>query len=455
MNAPRPVKIRFFGRTAILQDLVHGVLAPNQPLDYSLVGPKMIGKSRMLKFLADDDGPLKGDDFRHWRPAAFQDGQHVLVAHFDCTWPAAMAHLTRFLSDQLQQQVRQMSGLIRDWSPIERASSPGLQIGLMVQQLAREYIRLVLLLDNFDYVLRSDSLPPDTINELRPLTNMLGLIVATEQPLHDINPVLAASPLFNVMHQHFVGLLEPAAANDWLDAYHSRLAMSDELRDRLLRLTGGHPFLLARVNDIVTELGPLVTGQPEIGGQHLPLIELRLAEHGRPLFENIWRRLHAKAGEAALPLVNRLVQGPLPIEALPAAQIAGLNWLINQAIVRLSQNQADIFSPLFTRFYLEQNGEQPPAAVPPPAVIAPPALFNSLTPKEAQLLRYFQQHSNTPVSFDDLLAEIWGQPEASSRRVQEAVRRLRLQLKKQKPPLGVIKSERGIGYRFVPHHIKE
>lgn len=453
MDASKAVKTRFFGRIAILQDLVHGVLAPSQPLDYSLVGPKMIGKSRMLKFLADDDGPLKGDDYRAWRPAAFKDGQNVLVGHFDCMWPEALAHLTHFLSDQLKQQIQQVSGLKMNWPSIERASSPGLQIGLMVQQLEREEIRLVLLLDNFDSVLRSNSITPDIINELRPLTNVLGLIVATEQPLHDINPVLAASPLFNVMHQHFVGLLEPGIARDWLTAYHDRLAMSAELQDNLLRLTGGHPYLLARVNDVITELGPIAADQSEIGSQHLPLIELRLAEHGRPLFENIWRRLHTLPGESALPVVNRLMQGPLPIGALPAAQTATLNWLINQAIVRLSQNQAAIFSPLFARFFQEQIEPQPPTETALP--IINPVILNSLAPKEAQLLHYFQHNYNVPVSFDELLTEIWEQPDASPRRVQEAVRRLRLQLKKQKPPLGVIKSERGVGYRFVPHRINE
>ncbi|GAB4433522.1 MAG: hypothetical protein Kow0031_15140 [Anaerolineae bacterium] len=454
MDVPNPVKTRFFGRTAILEDLVHGVLAPSQPLDYSLVGPKMIGKSRMLKYLADDDGPLKGDKFRHLRPPVYQDGQQVQVFLFDCIWPEARAHLTRFLSDQLQQQLRANAGYIRDWSHIERATSPGLQIGLMVEQLEREHIRMVLLLDHFDFVMRSDTITPDTINELRPLTNMLGLIVATEQPLHDISPALAASPLFNLMHQHFVGLLEPAAATEWLNAYRDRLAMSADLQDSLRRLTGDHPYLLARVNDVITELGPFMAGQPEVGSQHLPLIELRLAEHSRPLFDNTCRRLtESPAKQVALPLMSRLAQGPLPIEALTPDQAVGFNWLVNQAVVRLSQNQVAIFSPLFTRYFLEHSRARPPAAAPSPEPA--PALLNSLAPKEARLLRYFQQHSNQPVSFDELLANIWGQPDASSRRVQEAVRRLRLQLKKQKPPLGVIKSERGVGYRFVPHNINE
>jgi DNA-binding response OmpR family regulator len=39
--------------------------------------------------------------------------------------------------------------------------------------------------------------------------------------------------------------------------------------------------------------------------------------------------------------------------------------------------------------------------------------------------------------------------------VQEAIRRLRLQLEEASPPVGTIENERGQGYRFVPasnHH---
>ena len=41
-------------------------------------------------------------------------------------------------------------------------------------------------------------------------------------------------------------------------------------------------------------------------------------------------------------------------------------------------------------------------------------------------------------------------PDASPRRVQEAIRRLRLQLAEAEPPIGNIENERGRGYRFVP-----
>src|SRR5262245_4555635 len=100
------IKARFFGRQTIIQDLVQGVLAPGQPLDFSLVGPRMIGKSRLLRYLASPEGPLRGPDPFGWRPERFQDGQNIIVGYYDCDWPAAQVHLTEFICQQLKAQLQ-------------------------------------------------------------------------------------------------------------------------------------------------------------------------------------------------------------------------------------------------------------------------------------------------------------------------------------------------------------
>ena len=291
------IKARFFGRKTVLQDVVQGLLAPTQPLDYSLVGPNLIGKSRLLKYLASEDGPFKGPDPCNWRPEQFRDGHNIIVAHYDCDWPAAQEHLTRFISRRLKADLKEEKTLGLDWADIkdavsQDAVSPGQQIGQIVHQLNQKHITLVLLLDNCDHVLQSDSITPDMVNELRPLTNELGLMVATAQPLHDLNKTLAATPLFNVMHQHFVGLLEPAAARPWIDAYDEQFLLTADVNENLLELTGGHPFLLARINDILMEIQPLAANGERINKSHLPVIRLRLAEHGPRLIEMNWRKLN-------------------------------------------------------------------------------------------------------------------------------------------------------------------
>ena len=83
----------------------------------------------------------------------------------------------------------------------------------VARTLSEQEGRLVLLLDNFDRVFENEAIDIETIDEFRPLTLEMALLVATEQPLHDLDRELAASPLFNVMTQVFLGLLDPARAH--------------------------------------------------------------------------------------------------------------------------------------------------------------------------------------------------------------------------------------------------
>jgi hypothetical protein len=292
----------------------------------------------------------------------------------------------------------------------------------------------------------------DIVNELRPLTNEIGLVVSTEQPLHDLNKTIAASPLFNVMHQHFIGLLEPDAARAWLEVYQNDLPLTDEVKTELLDIAGGHPFLLARIHDIFMEMQALAPGIQSITPERLPLIKLRLTEHGRRLFEMNWRKLQEPEGQAALPLVKQLAQAPIRIGQVPTEQSMALNWLINQAIATYGQNHYRLFSPLFADFLKERLDLEEPALKPISTDVAAKQadILNALPPKEAQLLYYFQQHAHAIISIEQLLADVWNQPQASPRRVQEAIRRLRNNLNQQTPPIGVIENERGMGYRYIP-----
>lgn len=451
------VKTRFFGRKALLEDIVQGILAPGQPIDFSLVGPKMIGKTKLLKYLAAPDGPLLGPDPAGWRPERFQEGNNIIVGLYNCTWPEARVNLPQFLNQRLRLQLESEKRLHLDWSRIEQVGSPGQQIVQVARQLDQQGIRLLVMLDNFDNVLVGDHVTTEMVNELRPLTNELALLVTTNQPLHDLNQTLAASPLFNLMHQHFVGLLAPDAAQEWVEAYARRILLTPSIQQALLEMAGGHPFLLARSNEVLLEIqSPLPEGTA-IDVEHLSLLRLRLYEQGRPLFEMLWRKLNETSIEAVLPLAEQLATTPIAIDQVPIDQTSALNWLINYAAISHDGNVYHLFSPLFQDFLADQLGLARRATTVWPvtatAVAGPDgSIFDTLAPKEAELLRYFQAHSYTVLPVEQLLADVWHQPEASPRRVQEAIRRLRNRLNKWSPPIGVIENERGVGYRYVPAH---
>lgn len=452
------VKEQFFGRERLLREIVSGVLATPQPASFSLVGSKLTGKSRLLAHLASAQGPLLGDDLADWRPYPFQDGGSVLVLLIDCDWHEAQTDLLGHVADRLTQ-LTQTERIEINWGQVDAQPGAGRRIWQISRQINQLGYRLVLLMDNFDAVFEQQLLTPDSADELRPLTRELALVVATEQPLHDLDRELAASPLFNVMTQVFVGLLEPEAARQWLAGHQERFPAVAEMEDALLTLTGNHPFLLHRVDDILTEVQWMLGPDEQLGPEELPLIRLRLAEHGRLLFVTYWRNLHnppRRIDQARLiSVAERLMSGTLRVDQVAREQITILNWLINQGMVIYSQQSYRLFSPLFAEFLAnrlasESKPDRKPDSRPAPPLPSEDALYDQLTKTEGALLRYFQTHSETVISPEQLLADVWKRPDASPRRVQEAIRRLRLELAEASPPIGVIENERGQGYRFIP-----
>jgi DNA-binding response OmpR family regulator len=133
-------------------------------------------------------------------------------------------------------------------------------------------------------------------------------------------------------------------------------------------------------------------------------------------------------------------------------EIPALNWLINQCMVVAGPQGYQLFSPLLADF-LANRLANVTSALPAKRAVPPPldeGIYEQLSKTERGLLYYFQTHPNTIIAPEQLLADVWKRPDASPRRVQEAIRRLRLQLEVADPPIGNVENERGRGYRFIP-----
>lgn len=450
-------KDQFFGRERLVREIVTGVLA-SQPASFSVVGSKLVGKSRLLAHLASPDGPLLGDAWESWRPYRHQDGDRIVVVLVDCDWQDAQDDLLEALATRVAAQL-QTERIKLDWALVDQQPGASRRLWQMSHQLNQIDYRLVLLMDNFDTVFENQLLTPESVEELRPLTREMALVVATEQPLHDLDRELAASPLFNVMTQLFIGILDPESARRWLEAYGTLYPAIDAITGELLKLTGSHPFLLLRMGDILAEVQLVLPPGHSLGPEHLPLIRLRLAEHGRLLFVTLWRNLENPPTridrQILTGLMKRLVDHNLAFDQVAREHIPTLNWLINQAMVICDLNGYALFSPLFTEFLANRLGAVSiPAPTPPRMVVLPlvpdAPIYEHLTKIEGALLRYFQVHPNAVISSEELLSDVWKRPDASPRRVQEAIRRLRMELEEAAPPVGSIENERGVGYRFIP-----
>ena len=458
----------FVGRERVVREIVQGVLA-DPPTSFSLVGSKLSGKSKLLAFLASDEGPLIGEANAGWRPYAYSDGNRVIPIRIDCSIPSARENFLAFLLAEVAAALQREGALpaskTRD---TQKEASNTVALLTLMRQVADANYRPVLLMDNFDRIFVA--LPHDTVNELRPLTFHAALIVASEQPLHDLDRSLAASPLFNVMTQVFIGLLETEVARRWVEEQLEVTPALLPATDSLLHITGNHPYLLRMIGDILIEVKEMLPPHAEVGPEHLPLIQLRVAEHGRQLFETLWRRMQAPPPRVNPPvlmsLLQRMVRHPIQLANATREETSTLNWLINQGMVIYSavghSAGYEFFSPLFADYLSERlapvasaahgsgNNGGASASTLRPSPVLEPAFLGGLTRIEANLLAYLQAHSSEVISPETLLAEVWKRPDATPRRVQEAVRRLRMELEAANPPVGSIENDRGRGYRFVP-----
>jgi len=448
------LKNQFFGHERHLQEITQSVL-DNPPGSFSLVGSKLVGKSKMLEYLSSVDGPLLNPAMESMRPAPFRDAYRVIVLRIDCSWQDVQDDLLGVTYSRLEKLLCDENYSV-DWAELEGNDSASKRIWMIARQLNRDDgYRIVLLYDNFDKVFRSQVLNPDKLNEMRPLTTELAMVVATEQPLHDLDSELAASPLFNVMTQHFIGLINKDSALRWLQLYAESYPIISEMSDELLVSTGTHPYLLYRISDILSEMQAILqSGVTD--SEIFPHINLRLGEHGRLLFATQWRVLQnpprSISSESVMDILHHLLQNPLPLSKVRRDQMSTVNWLLNQAILKVGPDGYQLFSPLLNGFIAARLKEmnRPMHNQIPSAVYDKVGIYQDLTKIESALLRYFEVNSNQVIAPEQLLADVWKRPDASTRRVQEAIRRLRLQLDEIEPPIGVIENDRGRGYRYVP-----
>jgi hypothetical protein len=430
---------QFFDRQPILERIVQGISASG-PASFAVVGAPLTGKSALLRHLASEQSPLRtalSDELTTNRGAlpaiVLLDGAHFAdTEELTATWELASESATR--------------------SPDERLT------GATSPQAARS----VLLLDNLDRLLAFSAIPNSVLAWLTMLAAKTSIVATTTQPLYDLI-VTAPNTHWQILTPLFLGSIDQDAANQWLAVYTARWPELATSAENLFELAGRHPFLLQRLGDSLDEVQQMLApGQPP-AMDILPFIRLRLAEYGRPLFAallNCIQQPPKPIDSVQLMLVlKELMCGAIPSNQMTREKLPALNWLINQAAVLYGANKGvlgyRLFSPLFADFLIGQFTASNVGASQQP-VMAYHAenqsdLYEQLTKMEASLLRYLQNHSLAVVSVEQLLADVWKRPNASTRRVQEAIRRLRMQLERQSPPVGEIRNERGRGYRFVPY----
>jgi hypothetical protein len=223
----------FFGRTRDLAR-IYALLANTQSV--SIVGDRRIGKSSLLYCLARPEVQARQE--RH----NLSDYCFVYVDLQGSVYRNAVEFLQHLLH-KLQRQVNPTWLL-----DLGQAATPQDTFETAVAQLNKQGVKLVFLLDEFDYVTRNEHLDAALFSFMRYMaTNYdLAIVTASQQRLVDLcHTDIIDSPFFNIFARITLGPLERSEALE-LITIPSRAAgypLEDDA-DWLLKLAGMQPICL-------------------------------------------------------------------------------------------------------------------------------------------------------------------------------------------------------------------
>lgn len=182
----------------------------------SLVGPRRIGKTWLMKYLK--------------LMASERFGSHVRVGYLDLTAPSC-ATLTGFTVEALKA----LHLPIPDRVAADGHSLIELEQG--VRELQSKDLVPILCLDEFENVIKLDTYPGIVLEHLRAITQVgLGLVVSTRKPLIEmVDASLQTSPFFNVCHQVLLKPFERRDAESFAQSKSDQAGFTNQERDYLLQ----------------------------------------------------------------------------------------------------------------------------------------------------------------------------------------------------------------------------
>jgi hypothetical protein len=247
----------FVGRSRELCSTLDRLANPQSRVSSAVYGEAGIGKSWFLERIrhsythvftkwegeefaifeweGDGDGitliPLNCEEITPWTPEAF--------------WRTIWQHLQ---SKNVPSSEPEIVGKLLSSYP-----SDNLLIGQLLDQITKNGRFLILLLDNFEWVIKNmDPDNPDFLNKMRSLLvrehKGLGVVLVTAESLEDLcNPIhFAASPFDNVFYPVELKRFTEAEAYDFIETrlMGTGVCFSEKEKQDLFQVSHGHPAQL-------------------------------------------------------------------------------------------------------------------------------------------------------------------------------------------------------------------
>lgn len=266
----------FFGRQHELRMLFNAI---EKRQCFSLVGSRHIGKSSLLKFLANPEIQRRYGYDMHDRVFVLTDWREYLQK-------------TRedFFRSVCEQVIFQSRALITLQPPAEQLCGED-RFKKLLEDICHAGLRPVLLMDVFDKVTRNTHFDPDFFSFLRSLAGIYDLIsyvTASIKPLYDVchSDAVASSPFFNIFQTCIVSSLTMEETRQLITvpAQRAGLDFTPAEAEWVMGVAGRHPFYVQVTSRFLFEEKSRLYNEPV----DLNLVQERVYEELAPHFVHSW-----------------------------------------------------------------------------------------------------------------------------------------------------------------------
>ncbi|MEA3325758.1 MAG: TIR domain-containing protein [Chloroflexota bacterium] len=229
----------FIGRLADLQQIINR-LQSSAHESTSIVGERRIGKTSLLKYLADkhaaEELGLPPEEFC----LIYMDFQGLLDITPQRFWQRVLQKISRAIC---LQELRDLAAEVRGLETLDLFDLVGL-----FTKIADAGLTVVLLLDEFEYVTQNTNFTSNFFGGLRALAihHNLPLVTATRRELVDLchSDEIKGSPFFNIFANLVLRPFEPQEVIELITNYleGTGVQFSNSDIDLVLSLSGGYPF---------------------------------------------------------------------------------------------------------------------------------------------------------------------------------------------------------------------
>ena len=441
----------FYGREMELATILQGITAP-EPSSFLIIGMRSIGKTTLLKYLAHKDG------------ARHKHNSYV-GAEYAPGGPGVLLFVyLNFRTFGRGDSVFQMI-LRRLQAEIERNSLEGIPtvtpepqdktalidtLRLSLERLATQEVRVVFLMDEFDTVVLTMDEEDDGL--LRTLGNAASFVLATEEAISELRPEIAEiSPFLGILVPRVIGLLDEESAKELITdpAEKAERPFTSEEMGLILENGGRQPFLLTAVCEQFLEwrtrhkYSPATLHMMKDKSKAQLTLGLARLPHISETFSLFRKKMSAPEREVAYSLA-------VGTEIDVTTKGTVIQSLANKALVYgdLEGERYRIFSNLFADFIVQQHDQQTARSAKLTGSDIE-RIAEGLAQLDRQLLTYLLAHTNETCAFQDLLQDIWGDPQAK-RALEASIHRIRRVLASASgQEVDYIKNMRGVGYQLV------